>query len=232
MKTFFATILATLLVVLPATSVAAENRPLWPAWQVTANVCDYVVSCTYASGIGDFMVPIRAMPPAAGSIDPVTLELIATCKSLKDRAAQFGCNTNDPPPAPHFPSPTRGAWQANGCGIGNWFDTIGSHIIAPDVDGYTGSLDEPLTDISFKSACDNHDQCYYTGFKSVCDDAFARELANVCSAARGATGCMIIAGRYTTAVNDVGEWAYSHDHMVMECARISNTLKDGDCVQS
>lgn len=231
MKSFSVVALATFLLALSALPVANAQTTLPPV-NVTANYCDYATSCTFASGFSAFLVPMGpAFPPNVTSIGLDDDPLVATCKSLRDRANQLGCNTNNPPPAPFFPSPTQGAWVSNGCGDGSWKSEIGRYIVGYDVPGYTGNLTNPLPGVSFAPACTDHDQCYYLWAKRDCDNKFADKLMNICNAAGPrAPACFTLRGRYVKAVEDFGQHAYDSDHRDMECAKISGKLGNGDCV--
>lgn len=221
MKSFSAVAAAACLFVLLAVS-GADAQTTLPPVNVTANPCDYGITCVYASGFGDFLEPIRALPPAVDRI-PVDdgPSYVATCTSLRDRARQIGCDVNNPPPVPHFPSPTQGQWVSNGCGDGSWKSKIGQFILG------VGNLDEPLPGFPFRPACEFHDQCYHTGFKSYCDLKFGNQLAEICVTSRA---CGDIAAKYEDAVHHFGQSAFDSDQQAMECAKISKDLRDGDCV--
>lgn len=228
MKSFFAAAAVSFL--LSLSSAASADDPITlPTIPVVGNPCGYAFTCVYGRGMSAFLVPIPAPPspliPIA-SVSPEDYSLIATCQSLRDRARQTGCNTNDPPPAPYFPSPTRGQWVSNGCGSGSWSQKFGQFIGYIGVDGFTGDLDEPLAGFSFASACAGHDSCYYTGYKSGCDLRFGAALADVCGTIKA---CLDIAADYQSAVLLAGQSAYDNDHRDMECAKIAKTLRDGDC---
>lgn len=232
MKSYCAVAVAACLLALSATSIADEPQDL-PGYNIIFVPCAYVYACVYMSPISSslmFTAPPNPYPPIVSGVSEDFEVLVATCESLQDRANQIGCDVNNPPPAPYYPSPTLGQYQPNGCGIGNWFDEIGAHIVGLDVEGYTGDLDNPLPGVSFRAACDGHDACYHTGFKHRCDNTFAQELSRICSTASAATGCVMIAGRYTTAVDDFGQFAHTSDQLVMECAKIAKDLNDGNCV--
>lgn len=206
----------------------AKAQVTLPPVQVIGNPCAYVSACIFPGGMNSFLVPVQpVMPPIYASI-PLGDDgnpLIATCSSMREKAP-IGCDVDDPPSAPGIPSPTRGQWQSNGCGAGGWFEKIGSHIVFSGTAGYTGNLDEPLVGFSFTSACAHHDQCYYVGFKSLCDLRFAGALADECQAIRT---CGDIAAKYEEAVLLVGQDAYDNDHRDQECAKISRALREGDC---
>jgi hypothetical protein len=231
MKSFSVVAFATFLLALSALPVANAQTTLPPV-NVTANYCDYAANCTFASGFSAFMVPIGpAFPPNVDSIGLDDEPLVATCKSLRDRANQLSCNTNNPPPAPFFPSPTQGAWASNGCGDGSWKSEIGRYIVGYDVPGYTGDLTNPLPGVSFAPACSYHDQCYYLWAKGTCDDGFAKRLFDICNVTGPrAPACFTLRDRYVKAVENFGQGAYDTDHRNMECAKISKKLRDGDCV--
>lgn len=219
MRPFIVVAAVTILLSLSSMPIASGQTTLPPV-KVTANPCDYGISCTFASGGSAFLVPMsHAFPPANDSIGRQE-DLVATCKSLRDRARKIGCNVNNPPPAPSFPSPTQGSWQANGCGDGSWKSQIGQFILG------VGNLDEPMPGFSFRPACDFHDQCYHIGFKSFCDLKFGNKLADICATSKT---CGDIAAKYEDAVHHFGQSAYDNDQKVMECAKISKDLRDGNC---
>lgn len=217
--------------------VTVDAQTTLPPVNVEANYCDYAVNCTFSSGMDAFLVPIGpAFPPNADSISPDDNPLIATCNSLRNRAAQIGCDTSNPPPAPGFPSPTQGSWAPNGCGDGSITTRILMDILGSQIDGYTGDHTNPLPGVSFKEPCDAHDRCYHmSASKSICDHAFAHSLDHSCH--DQATDslfaqCMLFAGAYATAVDEHGQSAYGADQWAMECAKISSELNSGNCVSS
>lgn len=221
MNTFRAFSAAFLLAAVSAI-VTVDAQTTLPPVNVEANYCDYAVNCTFSSGMDAFLVPIGpAFPPNADSISPDDNPLIATCNSLRNRAAQIGCDTSNPPPAPGFPSPTRGSWAPNGCGDDSWLSNVARQI---------HDLDNPLPGVSFRKACDDHDRCYHLWEKKGCDGQLARDLSEVCSKASDAVACLNVATLYTDAVVVKGQAAWESDHLNMECAKISQKLRDGDCM--
>lgn len=225
MRSFTAVAAVAFSLALSATSIAAQPPKTLPTINVPG-VCQYGDNCVFMSGNSLFLTPIVNFPPDVASIgadEPLT----ATCQSLRDRALVIFCDTNNPPPAPYFPSPTHGQWQSNGCGAGRWYEQIAAHVVLDGIDGYTGDLDEPLVGISFASACAHHDNCYYSGVKSLCDLRLGGELADECLMI---AACGDIAAKFQEAVLLFGQAAYNSDHHDMECAKVSKDLRDGQCV--
>lgn len=220
MKSFTAVAVAIAVLGLASVPIAHTQTTLPPV-NVTANPCQYPVSCIYGSGMDMTLFPTpQYVPPMADSIPSEGGGLVATCKSLRDRARQTGCDVNNPPPAPFFPSPTQGAWVSNGCGDGTWKSKIGQFILG------VGNLDEPMPGFSFRPACEFHDQCYHTGFKSFCDLKFGNMLADICVTSRT---CGDIATKYEDAVHHFGQSAFDSDQQIMECAKISKDLRENNC---
>lgn len=232
MKSFVTATIAAFLLAISSMSIADPPPQDLPGFTVTANPCSYGVTCIFGPGMGTFLMEIPAyLPPAYDSIPMEDNSLIATCKSMRDRARQMGCDVNNPPSAPRFPSPTQGQWYSNGCGDGSWKSEIGRYIAGYDVPGYTGDLTNPLPGVSFASACAYHDQCYYLFAKFPCDNGFGRKLNEICNTAGPCTvSCFTLRDRYVKAVENYGQHAYDSDHQDMECAKISKTLSDGDCM--
>lgn len=222
MKSFTAVAAVCALLVLAGVSVVRAQNTLPPV-NVTANPCDYGISCKFDMGMSSFLVPMTpAIPPAVDSISPDGYELIATCASMRLSSAFIrDCDVNSPPPVPGFPSPTLGTWFPNGCGDGTWKSEIGRHVLG------IADLDMPLPGISFQPACNHHDSCYHTGFKKFCDMRFAGELANICGSS---TPCIDKAFLYSEAVDHFGQGAYDKDQRNMECAKIADALKNGECI--
>ncbi len=221
MKSFTAVAAVCALLVLAGVSVGRAQNTL-PSINVTANPCQYPVTCIYGPGMsmGLFPAAPQFIPPLADRIPADYGSLIATCKSLRDRASQMGCDTNNPPPVPGISSPTQGAWVSNGCGDGSWKSKIGKFIVG------VANLDEPLPGFSFRPACVDHDKCYHVGFKSFCDLKFGGKLAEICVTSNA---CGEIAAKYEDAVHHFGQSAYNSDQWDMECAKISKDLRDGNC---
>lgn len=230
MKSFSGVAASAFSLALSAAPIALGQQTL-PRINVTANPCSYGVTCIYPGGMDAFLVPMQPiLPPQADSIPVEGDQLVATCKSMRDRARQMSCDVNNPPPAPGFPSPTQHQWYSNGCGDGSWKSEIGRYIAGYDVPGYTGDLTNPLPGVSFASACAYHDQCYYLFAKFSCDNVFGRKLNDICNTAGPrAVSCFTLRERYVKAVENYGQHAYDSDHLDMECAKISKTLSDGDC---
>lgn len=231
MKSFTAVAAVTVLLALSSTSIA-DTPPTLPPINVTANPCSYGVTCIFAPGMDAFLMEIPAyVPPAYDSIPVEDEFLIATCKSMRDRARQMGCDVNNPPPAPFYPSPTQGAWASNGCGDGSWKSALANAAIGA-ASLFTEDLTHPLPGVSFEGPCAFHDSCYYTLAKGFCDLRFGDKIrSDVCS---GATGfvraqCYALADLYQSTVEQLGQSAYDSNHRSMECAKIANALKNGDC---
>lgn len=241
MKSFSIAAAAAFLLALSSAAIAGLPPTTLPPVNVTGDPCSYGFTCIYPSGFSNFLAPIINFPPDVARIGPEDFSLISTCNSmngrakqiLTDRAKQIHCNVDNPPPAPHFPSPTQGQWASNGCGTGTWLsDTIYPRIAGLGIPGYTGNLTHPLPHVSFEDACAYHDSCYYTGsYKSLCDIGFLNQMTDACSSAGSyASSCRALRNEYYEAVNLGGGDAYDDDHRVMECAKISNALKNDDCV--
>ncbi len=217
------------------TATIANGQTTLPGVNVVANPCSLPATCVYASGFDTFLIPPPpAFPPYVASIDPSVESLVATCKSLRDQARRLGCNLDDTPPAPGFPSPTQGAWVSNGCGDGSITTNILIGLLGSEIDGYTGDPTNPLPGVSFKSPCAGHDQCYHmSSSKTVCDNVFAHALDNACHEHASDTvfaQCLAFAGAYATAVKQHGQDPYNDDQRIMKCAKINSDLDHGNCV--
>lgn len=231
MKSFSAVAAIVFSLAVSAVPIAGAQTTL-PPINVTANPCSYGVSCIFGPGMDMLLMEIPAyVPPAYDSIPFGDSSLIATCKSMRDRARQMGCDVNNPPPAPSFPSPTQGAWASNGCGDGSWKSALANAAIGA-ASLFTEDLTHPLPGVSFEGPCAFHDSCYYTLAKGFCDLRFGNKIrSDVCA---GATGfaraqCYVLADLYQSTVEQLGQSAYDSDHRSMECAKIANALKNGNC---
>src|SRR5690606_13153660 len=93
-----------------------------------------------------------------------------------------GCSANNPPPSPGVDVPGQSAWQPNGCGtggIGTWFQDAILEVVASQ--SYSGNIHAPYPGISFRSACDAHDQCWAAGgVRHVCDNNFRDSMESAC----------------------------------------------------
>lgn len=237
MRKFCEAVGMALLLVLVSVPIADAQQTLPPV-NVTANACGYGITCIYpGGGLGDFLIPIAGYKPpmVPGVPKDAPIPLLATCKSLRDYANTFGCNTNDPPPAPLYPSPTRGNWVSNGCGDGS-AGMDDARSAAQLVPGFTGDFTTPFKGVSFATSCSKHDSCYYHGNKIACDNALFSNLAHDCTTqASGVTygACIALAAAYRLAVSGKhGQDAYNSDQFDWQCAKISSDLRRGNCVAS
>lgn len=83
----------------------------------------------------------------------------AFCENLSD-ARPSGCSASNPPPSPGITVPGRQPWQANGCGTGGFANLFVDAILTLSANThYSGNLDAPFAGVSFRGACDGHDQC-------------------------------------------------------------------------
>ncbi|KXI29436.1 hypothetical protein [Paraglaciecola hydrolytica] len=108
----------------------------------------------------------------------------------------------------------------NGCGAGGLLESTLT-ALATGINGFTGNLDQPLTGISFISACNNHDMCYATqGGQNSCDTAFLRNLEVICSSYSSQGGCLDFAYTYRAAVGQAGASAYSNAGLAKQCKNV------------
>lgn len=232
MKSFFAAAIVAFLLAISSMSIADPPPQDLPGFKVTGNPCLYGTTCIFGPGMDMFLMEIPAyLPPEYDSIPVEDNSLVATCKSMRDRARQMACDVNNPPPVPSYPSPTQGEWASNGCGDGSWESALGSAILLAGIPLYTGDLTHPLPGVSFEAPCATHDRCYHTGFKSTCDTRLRTDIRNVCDGASSITRgqCYILTDLYKSAVDNRGQNAYDTDHRNMECAKISKALRNGEC---
>lgn len=98
-------------------------------------------------------------------LEPEEIELsqAQVCQRLKTKRPN-NCSQNSPPPSPGITVTGMSPWQPNGCGtggVGSWFQDFVLERAAGQ--SYSGNLDSPYAGVSFRGACDSHDQCWAQG---------------------------------------------------------------------
>ena len=152
-----------------------------------------------------------------GEMEAAEQEFCTTLSNL----APSGCTTFSSP----YTSPYLGIGPAtwsfpaltNGCGAGGALETT-LVFLATGINGFSGNLNEPLTGISFLSACNSHDMCYATqGGQANCDDKLYKDLEQICGNYSNQGGCMTFAHTYRAAVGQDGDEAYSDARLAKQC---------------
>lgn len=170
-------------------------------------------------------------------LDPEEIEIdqAKVCASLKARRPS-NCNLSSPPPSPGINISGQPTWQPNGCGtggIGSWFQDFILERVAGQ--SYSGNLDSPYVGVSFKGACDSHDQCWAMGGnRTTCDINFRNSMNSACSqlSDSGAQGnCSGFASLYHGAVSttDGSHGAYATSTANRACAVWANDMRENGC---
>ncbi|WP_340676885.1 hypothetical protein [Paraglaciecola sp.] len=141
--------------------------------------------------------------------------------NIMSNMAPSGCTTFSSPYTSPFLGNGPATWSlpalTNGCGAGGLLETTLT-ALATGINGFTGNLDQPLTGISFLSACNSHDMCYATqGGQNNCDNVFYDNLKSICSSYSSQGGCLTFAHTYRTAVGQAGDGAYSNAGLAQQC---------------
>jgi len=141
--------------------------------------------------------------------------------NVMSNMAPSSCTTFSSPYTSPFLGNGPATWSfpalTNGCGAGGALEAT-LVFLATGINGFSGNLNEPLTGISFLSACNSHDMCYATqGGQNSCDTAFLRNLEVICSSYSSQGGCMDFAYTYRAAVGQDGASAYSNSGLAQQC---------------
>jgi len=154
----------------------------------------------------------------------------------EEDAAPTYCNLSSPPPSPGINISGQPTWQPNGCGtggIGSWFQDFILERVAGQ--SYSGNLDSPYVGVSFKGACDSHEQCWAMGGnRTTCDINFRNSMNSACSqlSDSGAQGnCSGFASLYHGAVSttDGSHGAYATSTANRACAVWANDMRENGC---
>lgn len=168
-------------------------------------------------------------------LELIEVNQLQVCRRLKAKRPS-NCNQSNPPPSPGINVPGQSAWQPNGCGtggIGSWFQDFVLERVAGQ--SYSGNLDSPYAGVSFKGACDSHDQCWAMGGnRTTCDINFRNSMNNACSQLSGTSAqgqCSGFASLYHGAVSttDGSHSAYATSTASRACAVWANDMRENGC---
>lgn len=151
------------------------------------------------------------------------------CSALKN-SRPSNCNLASPPPSPGIGS----NWQPNSCGTGPVVNSILSLMINLSMHGaYSGDFEAPHSGVSFRNACNGHDQCWANGMdKGSCDYSFFANMNNACAqAGSGQAACEGFAATYFGAVSNatVAHIAYHGSVAARHCALWAHDMKSNNC---
>lgn len=173
------------------------------------------------------------LPPPAP--DSILLEQALFCSKLNG-GKPSGCSFSNPPASPGIVVPGKAPWAPNGCGtggVGGWFQDFVLERIAGTA--YSGQLDMPYSGVSFRGACDSHDQCWAEGKgRAQCDMNFRDSMNAACGQlgdAGSIAGCSGFASLYHGAVSttDGANNAYDSSTGNRKCAVWANSMKENGC---
>lgn len=191
-----------------------------------------------ASLIGYFQSLISQMEVDQQTIiEETPIDSTAFCEALKQQRPS-GCSLSSPPASPGISLPGQTAWQPNGCGTGavaNFFLDAVLEVVSSE--SYSGNLDAPFAGVSFRGACDGHDQCWASGgARHVCDLQFRDSMNAACgalSSPQAAATCSGFASSYHGAVSttNASHSAYSNSTQARACALWAYDMRENDCDQ-
>lgn len=212
------------------TMTVVGHRPDGGALVCSTGACFDTAQEESARAYMEFLRMYDRIPQEAPAMDGERF-----CQSLASKQPQ-NCSLSQPPASPGIPVPGRAAWQPNGCGtggVGGWFQDWILERIASD--SYSGDLNAPYPGVSFRSACDGHDQCWAAGgARGACDDAFNVDMDNACnqlSAGGGRSTCTGFSSLYHGAVSvtDPSDSAYATSTAKRVCAVWAYEMRENDC---
>lgn len=157
------------------------------------------------------------------------------CQNLSAKKPS-NCNLNNPPPSPGINVPGQAAWQPNGCGtggIGTWFQDAILEVVTSQ--SYSGDIHAPYAGVSFRGACDAHDQCWASGsVRNVCDSTFRSSMSSACSVVSTSAGrgtCEGFASLYHGAVSvtNGAHSAYASSTAKRACALWASDMRENSC---
>lgn len=165
-----------------------------------------------------------AIGPYDVSVDPV-----AMCNNLR-QAKPAGCSLSNPPPSPGIGT----NWQANGCGTGRLANLFADAFLeVASRPTYSGDLQAPYPGVSFRAACNGHDQCWAEGnARATCDYAFRQNMISACGGDSAANNtCLGFSGLYHGAVSTTGaaQSAYNNSVSDRACALWASDMRENGC---
>ena len=157
----------------------------------------------------------------------------ALCANLNANKPS-NCILSNPPPSPGITVPGRPPYQTNGCGTGkiaNLFLDLALTISTKPY--YSGDFQSPYPGISFRAACDGHNQCWGSGGdKNVCDFNFRSEMISACGGESASNNnCLGFSGLYHGAVSNTGAALSTYNSVQQDrsCALWASDMRENGC---
>lgn len=122
----------------------------------------------------------------------------------------------------------------NGCGVGGVTDFSLRQALAQSYGSvFTGDLNTPMLNVSFRNGCDAHDACYgRQGGFDACNSSMTTAIQSACTTALNVATCSGMAGLYTGAIgSDTARTNYAKDGVALQCLKYQNDLTSNGCSQ-
>ncbi len=229
--------LLTAIIALSVVDLLAQSTPVLPPVIVTGTrIGGGTVICrgmSCAGVLADLQVQTslilydQGMP--LGPDDDIPVDPGAMCNNLR-QAKPAGCSLSNPPPSPGIGT----NWQANGCGTGRLANLFADAFLeVASRPTYSGDLQAPFPGVSFRDACNGHDQCWAEGnARTTCDYAFRQNMISACGGDSPANNtCLGFSGLYHGAVSTTGaaQAAYNNSVSARACALWASDMRENGC---